>query len=442
MNFLTSRAAMMMGVACMLVALSLLVAPSVSQSLAPSQPVIEPAGVLASGLTTRKGYADRIIGDMQARLDRDAADPGALANLGMAYLQKARETNDPTFYAQAETVLKKALTAQPADFNATAALGSLALSRHQFREALDWGTKARALNPQKSYAYGVIGDAQIELGAYDAAVATFQQMVNLRPDLSSYARVSYARELYGDIEGALLAMRQAVQAGGPAPENVAWSRVQLGNLFFNSGQLDAAETEYKGALLAFPGYLHAQAGLGAVRAAQGRRAEALALYKQAVANVPLPQYVTALGDLYAASGNPVEAQKQYDLVLYMFQVFAANGVDVGIERAAFLADQDRDAAEAVRLAEAAAQGRQDIHTQDTRAWALYRAGRFADALAAEQQALRLGTRNALFHFHLGMIYQALGDAAQARRHIQEALSLNPYFSVRYAPQAQALLQTP
>jgi tetratricopeptide (TPR) repeat protein len=439
MKLLGNRLTIMVGVALLLVVGSLLFAPTIAGPLAPA-PVTDPASVIASGVTPRQGYADRIISDMKTRLQSNANDDTSLAQLGLAYLQKARETSDPTFYTQAETVLRKALAINPRSFDATAAIGSLELSRHQFREALDWGRKAQSLAPQKAYAYGVIGDAQIELGDYDQAVATFQQMINLRPDLSSYARVSYARELYGDVEGAIQAMRQAAEAGGPAPENAGWTHVQLGNLYFNSGRLAEAEHEYNTALAVYPGYFHAQAGLAAVRAAQGRPGEAVALYKAAVAVVPLPQYVQALGDLYAATGDAKNAQAQYDLVSYIFHVFEVNGVDVSMEKAAFLADQNQDAAEAVQLAQTAAAWRHDIHTQDALAWTLYRAGRYADALAAEQQALRLGTQNALFYFHLGLIYNGLGDSANARANLQRALAINPHFSVKYAPQATALLE--
>jgi tetratricopeptide (TPR) repeat protein len=376
---------------------------------------------------------------MRARLDGAAPD-AALAQLGLAYLQKARETNDPTYYAQAENAFTRTLALNPGAFDAVAGMGALQMARHQFGSALQWGARAQALSPQKAYAYGVIGDAQTELGQYEQAIASFQRMIDLRPDLSSYARVSYARELHGDVPGALAAMEQAATAGGPAPENVAWTHWQLGDLYFNSGQVAQAEQEYTVALHAFPDYLHAQAGLARVRAAQGRPVEAIALYQQAVANVPLPQYVQELGDLYAATGDVARARQQYDLVLYTFHVFAVNGVDVGIEQAAFLADQDTRAAEAVQLATRAAQTRHDINTEDRLAWALYRAGRAPDALAAEQQALRLGTPNALFYFHLGLIYDRLGDGAQARQTMRKALAINPHFSIKYAPQAAALAQ--
>jgi tetratricopeptide (TPR) repeat protein len=280
-----------------------------------------------------------------------------------------------------------------------------------------------------------MGDAQIELGQYEQAVQSFQEMVNIRPDLSSYSRVSYARELYGDVPGAIEAMQQAVNAGGPAAENTAWCRVQLGNLYFNSGQLAEAEQSYQAALAGYPKYLHAQAGLAIVRWAQGRNAEAIEFMKASVAVVPLPQYLTSLGDLMADSGDNTDAKTQSDLVLYIFQVFEAGGINVNIEKAAFLADHG-DAPSAVALAEQAAKTRNDIHTLDTLAWVYYKAGRYHDALASEQSAMRLGTQNALFYFHLGMIQDKLGNRTAAVANVQKALEINPYFSVQYSKEAQ------
>jgi tetratricopeptide (TPR) repeat protein len=439
MKLLTNRLVIMIAVALALAAGSMAFFPAAARPQAAPAALPDPASVVGSGVTPA-GYANQLITQFKAQLSEQPENDSARAQLGLAYLQKARETNDPTFYTQAESQFSKALTVNAQNFNAMGGMGSLQLSRHQFRDALIWGQKAAALNPHKAFAYGVIGDAQIELGQYDAAVETFQRMVDLRPDLSSYSRVSYARELYGDTDGAIEAMRQAVTAGGAAAENIAWTQVQLGNLLFGVGRIAEAETAYNAALLAYPGYLHAQAGLAGVRAAQGRMSDAVDLYTQAVATAPLPQYVAALGDLYAAMGDDASARKQYDLVAYTFHVFEVNGVDVNMEKGAFLADQDQDSAEAVRLTQAAAAWRQDIHTQDAVAWALYRANRPAEALTAANSALRLGTQNALLYFHRGMIYHALGDAAHARADLQRALDLNPHFSLKYAPHAAALLK--
>jgi tetratricopeptide (TPR) repeat protein len=439
MRLIGNRWAMMVIVALALIAGASLLAPAVAQQ-EPRQPLGDSTALLASGTTAVKGYADSIIAETQIRLTRDPADHAAHSRLGIAYLQKARETNDPSYYTQAERSLQKALNLKPDSYDATAAMGSLELSRHNFSAALDWGSKATALNPYKAYGYGVRGDAQIELGRYEEAVGSFQKMVDLRPDLSSYSRVSYARELYGDSEGAIEAMRQAVTAGSPAAENTAWCRVQLGNLLFNSKKHAEAEVEFRRALAAYPGYLHALAGLAQVEAARGETASAIRHYKEAVAEVPLPQYLAALGDLYASVGDDRSAAEQYDLVLYIYRTFEVNGVDAGPEKAAFLTDLNRDIDEAVKLAQAAASVRSDVHTQDTLGWALYRAGRYEEALQAEKSAMRLGTQNPLFFFHLGMIYEKLGDHEGVRQNLQRALAINPHFNLKYAQEAVETLK--
>jgi tetratricopeptide (TPR) repeat protein len=435
MNVITqihSKAILMVAAALFMAGLSAIFSPLAAQQIAPAS--------ATDAAPVAPQYTDREINTMHQRVAADATDYVALTRLGAAYLQKARETNDPAFYGAAQDALDKALAASPGDYDALTALGSLQLSRHDFAGALETGRKAQRAIPDRAAAYGVVADALTELGRYDEAVEAVQRMVDLRPDLSSYSRVSYARELHGDVEGAIEAMQKAVNAGSPAAENTAWCRVQLGNLYFNSGGLDKAEAEYSQALTSYPGYLHALAGLGQVRWAQGNTAEAIDLYKRAVSSVPLPQYLTALGDLYTANGEADKAREQYDLVAYIFKVFEANGVNVGVEKAAFLADRDEDTAEAVRLAEREAQTRQDVHTLDTLAWAYYRAERYNDALAAEQHALRLGTQNPLFYYHLGMIQNSLGNKSEARANVQKALDLNPHFSIRYAGEAAAFVK--
>lgn len=407
-----------------------------AKSAAPQAPVVQSVGdILTVGAGTASGYADRIIATTQERIKTNPDDYAAYGELGLAFQQKARETNDPSYYTQAQDALTKALEIKPDYYDAMAGLGTLNLSLHEFRKAEDWGLKAQALIPERAYGYGVVGDAQIELGDYEAAVLSFQKMVDLRPDLSSYSRVSYARELYGDIPGAIDAMQSAIQAGGPAAENTAWCRFQLGNLYFNSGQLDKAEATFNEALLSYPNYLHAFAGLGQVSWAKGDTAQAIDYYKKAVATVPLPQYLTALGDLYTIAGDTAKAKEQYDTVLYIYQVFAASGVNVDIEKAGFLVDHDEDIKAAVTMAESATTVRNDVNSLDILAWAYYKDGQFDKALATTQKSMRLGTQNANFYYHLGMIQIALGKDADGKASIQKALAINPHFSILHAAAA-------
>ncbi len=393
-----------------------------------------PIGLGTSGFST-----DAIVKNLQAYLRTHSADGIAYGNLGIAYLQKARETGDPTFYVKADDALHQALKIDAQDFRALTGLGVLALARHQFHDALEWGQRAHSLNPYNAGALGIVGDAQIELGLYPEAFDTFQKMVNLRPDLTSYARLSYARELLGDRAGAIEAMRQAVQAGGDNSEGTNWARVQLGNLYFDQADVAEAEQAYQAALNARPNYPYAQAGLANVWAAQGSYTQAISMYAGLVASFPLPQFVIGLGDTYAAAGRVQEAARQYDLVQIEQQLYAANGVDIDAEMALFDADHDRNLPQALERARASFARRPSIAVADILAWTLYRSGDYAAAQDAMNQALRLGTRNALMYYHAGMIAYGSGHSDAAVDYLDKAVALNPRFSLLYADRAKSLL---
>lgn len=380
-----------------------------------------------------------MIEGLQAHLKVNPEDTNAYAQLGVLYLQRVRETADASLYLQAEEAFKQALKRDPNQLDALIGMGSLALARHEFKEAIPWGEKARAINPYRAPIYGVIGDAQVELGRYPEAVATIQKMVDTRPDIASYSRVSYLRELHGDVDGAIDAMRRASNAGAPGAEGTLWTQVYLGHLFFNKGDLKTAEAIYTATLQQQPAYPYAMAGVAKVRAAQGRYDEAIALYQTIVERLPLPEFAIALGEVYDAAGKPDRARAQYDLVRAIQQLNANAAMNTDMEMALFEADHG-DPAKALTLARAAYERRPSIHGADALAWAFYHKGDFGEAWKHAQKALKLGTRDAMLHFHAGMIANANGDPATARKHLQTALEINPYFSVRYAPQAKAALE--
>jgi len=318
-------------------------------------------------------------------------------------------------------------------------MGLLALARHEFVSALTWGDRAAQLDPAGARPLGIIGDAQIELGRYADAVQTFQAMVDRRPDLGSYARVSYARELFGDVDGAISAMQQAVEAGGTVPENGAYTRVLLANLYFNGGRLADAEAAYRRALFDQPRYPYALAGLARLEAARGRYAAAIDRYRAAVDVYPLPDFVIGLGDAYAAAGDSGRAAQTYDLAVAEQQLYRANGVDLDAELALFDADHRRDLPAALAAARRAMADRPSVRSADILAWTLYQAGEDAAALTASDQAIRLGTRDAGMYFHRGMIEARLGQTSTARTDLQTALRINPYFSVIWSPVARQTL---
>src|SRR2546426_1580975 len=380
---------------------------------------------------------ERAVAIAQARLESAPNDPRAMTVLAGAYLLRVRETADPTYYSKAGGLLHAAALALPDDPDVLVASGSLALSRHDFTRALELGRAAVRAAPTRPAAWGVLADALVELGRYDDAVAAAQRMVDLRPDLASLSRVSYLRELHGDLDGAIDAMRRAVAAGAPTSEATAWSEVQLGHLLFAKGSIDAAAQNYREAAERVPGYVYATAGLARVRAARGDLAGAADLYAAAAARLPVPDFVIALGDIYERLGNRPRAEQQYALVDLMARLLAANGVRVDADLALFAADHDRNVGAAVFAARAEYAVRPSVHVADILAWAEYKAADIASATQHSREALRLGTRDPLMLYRAGVIAQAAGESGRARELFEQSYALNPAFSVRWAPDLAA-----
>jgi tetratricopeptide (TPR) repeat protein len=398
----------------------------------PAPAAVEPAA-------TGTGSAQATIEQLQAGLRANSHDGHAYALLGVAYEQRARETGDPTYYTKAGGALHRALSLAPKDLVATNGLGSLALSRHRFREALALGRKAHRLSPTTALTYGIVGDALVELGRYPAAFGAFDTMARLKPGLASYSRISYGRELLGETAGAIQAMRFAVDAATAEPEPTAWTHWQLGKLYWSVGRIDSAEHEYRAALAAFPGFVYALDALAQVEAARGHAAKAVSLERRAVDEIPLPQFVGLLGDLYRADGRPALARRQYRLVGVIQRLLVANGVKTDLETALFDVDHGIRLRHALVLARRAEADRSSIDGDDVLAWALARNGRCGEALRWSRQALRLGTHDALKLFHRGMIERCLGHDAAARSYLHGALALNPHFSIFWSPVARKVL---
>ncbi|MGZ5299907.1 MAG: tetratricopeptide repeat protein [Actinomycetota bacterium] len=399
-----------------------------------------PAAATASTLLAPAitGSLDQIIENLQSRLRVLPTDWQAFASLGLAYVQQARVTADPSYYPKAQGVLRRSLSLERQDnFAAMVGMAALAGARHDFAGALRWGERAKAIDPYNGNVYGVIGDAQVELGRYRDAFATFQQMVDTRPDVASYARVSYARELMGDVPGAIRAMKAARDIAG-TPADSAWASYQLGELSFNRGNLEQARVAYARGIRTDPDYVPTFAGLAKVAWARGHLQEAIAGYTEVVSRYPAPEYVIALGDLYAAAGRADQAERQYSLVHAEEQLFRSNGVNIDLELALFDAAHG-DPAGALAAARDEWAKRQSVHVADAYAWALFAGGRYAEASVYARKAMALGYRNALFAFHAGMIQLRLGNEAAARRLLAEAVGINPHFSIQYSPVARATL---
>jgi tetratricopeptide (TPR) repeat protein len=366
---------------------------------------------------------DATVRRLQAAVRRGAPRE---AELAAAYLQKARESGDPSFYVRADGVLRRALARGPADPAELAEAAALAAGRHDFREAERLARRARSLAPDSIGAYPVLVDALVELGRYGEAERTLQRMVDLKPNLAAYARVSYFRELTGDLDGAAEALRLAIAAGGPVPENVASVQSLLGSLELNRGRLAGARRAFAAALAAVPGYAPALAGRARLAARAGDLRGAIGRWRALVARLPLPEYAIALGEAELAAADRaashaarLRAAARRDLALVRVQqrLLAAAGVDTDVELATYEADHG-DRRRAVALARSAWAAAPSVRSADALGWALTRAGDRRAGLRWARRALRLGSLDPTVRYHAGV---AAGDTPEGRRNLRIAL---------------------
>jgi tetratricopeptide (TPR) repeat protein len=387
--------------------------------------------------------ADQAIRLSQRKLQRNPRDARALYRLGDAYLQKSRESGDVSYLTLAEQALAKSLEIAPGNSGASRHLAWVFYTRHAFDQAAEQAAKAITLDPTDSRAFGILGDAYLEVGKYALAVTAYEKMMQLDHNLDSYSRVAGLKSLRGEVEGAIGDLELAIQDGKlneRSKESVAWVYSQIASEHFAIGDVKKAEANYLEALTTYPHYHRASAGLAHVRVAQRRFAEAIELYQKAIGVIPLPEYAAALGDLYRKLRRDAEAKKQYDLVEYIGKLNRLNDILYGRELAYFYADHDMNLAASLELARRELAVRKDIYGYDVLAWALYKNGKPGEALAAITEALKLGTRDARLFFHAGMIHQKLGNAGRAREYLERTLATNPYFHVLHTDVARRALE--
>jgi tetratricopeptide (TPR) repeat protein len=407
-----------------------------------ARPVVEANGSLEDAGSLGQLNTDQLITFWGDRVARDSRDYLSMGFLAQAFLRKARETGDVANYQRAETILRQAEAINP-DYETTLTyLAAVLYSQHDFRGALDYATRAYKQDARQLQALATIGDAQLELGRYDEGAKTYQDLAAKAPGSAVSSRLAHLAWLQGHPDDAVRLMRQAVgeaDALGLKGESAAWYHFQLGELLFNTGHPDDAATEYTTAGNLFDNYYLAFAGLGKVRAAQGRYDEAITLYERAVAIIPQPDFLAALGDVYTLAGHPADAQKQYDTVEFIGKLQAINQVIYNRQLALFRDNHDRLIPDALDLAAREYAIRKDVYGADALSWAQYKAGQYSEAAATSQAALALGTKDALLYYHAGMIAAKVGDRAKAISYLDAALALNPHFDPLQAPIARQTL---
>jgi tetratricopeptide (TPR) repeat protein len=382
---------------------------------APSAPPRETVRLHSAGGTAGE------ISRLQAAVRRAPAAAALRVALAGEYLQRVRETGDVAFYQRAEVLLRGVLTREPRNADALVALGGLALSRHDFAGGLRLARRSHA----GLAALPVTVDALVELGRYDQARRALQRLADLKPNLSTYARVSYLRELHGDLRGAASALELAAAAGGPAPENAAAIDVLRGDLALVRGRPAEARAAYGRALSEAPRYAPAEAGRARLAAYKGGLGPTIRLYRGLVARLPLPEYAIGLGEAELAAGRARDAKRDLALVRVQQRLLARAGVNTDTELAVFESDHGRPA-RGLRLARRAWAAAPSVRSADAVGWALTRSGRPEAGLRWARRARRLGSADPLFAFHAGIAARGAERRQLLRFALAHGLGTRPW----------------
>ncbi|MEU3659589.1 tetratricopeptide repeat protein [Streptomyces sp. NPDC032940] len=400
-------------------------------------------GAVTGGAPAALGDLAVLIGDREKYLRAHPLDGPSWAVLGAAYVEQGRRTAIPANWPKAEKALRTSLKVGARDDpQALESLAALAVERRDFPEARKWGESALKLAPKRWTVHAVLIDAYTGLGDHEAVGRALDRMRKLRPGLPAVrARAAAVYRDLGWREDAAAQISDAAAAAGRPAERAAYLE-QAGRLAFERGDREGALRYFRAALRTDPDERAARAGEGRALAALGRTAEAMNAYQAVLAKRPCPQYALELGELYQSLGMEPAARVQFDLLRRQVRDAEEAGADEELVVGRFEADHG-DPQAAVEALEAEWQRQPGIEVADALGWALYRAGDHEEALRfaaiATDGEHGGGVRSALHMFHRGMIERALEQYGPARRHLREALTINPYFSPLRAPEARQAL---
>jgi len=377
----------------------------------------------------RRGYATAL----RSKIKKDPTDAKSILALTTLFIQEARITGNYMYYDRAALkCVNKVLTQDSLNFEALMFKSLIYLSQHHFADGLALAEKAQKINPFNAFIYGLLVDGNVEMGQYDSAIANADRMVSVRPDIRSYARISYLREIHGDYQGAIEAMKMAVDAGGQGDETTEWSRIQLGRLYEYIGDLKSAEMHYTIALDERPGYAYALAGMARVAVAGKYYSKAIEYYRKAASMINDYSINEEWAETYKLAGKKESADSLTGIVInelsrdeqsslnndnighYADRELAyawskVNNYDKALEHA--LMEYNRRPA--------------NIDVNETVAWMYYCKKQYAEALPYLRVALKTHSKNPVLLCHAGLIYAGAGNRNEAKTLLQQALANDP-----------------
>jgi tetratricopeptide (TPR) repeat protein len=375
---------------------------------------------------------------LRNKIEKNPADVKSILALTTLFIQEARITANYVYYDKAALkCVNMVLKQDSLNFEALTYKSLIYLSQHHFAEGLALAEKAQKLNPFNAFIYGLLVDGNVEMGHYDSAIANVDRMESVRPDLRSYSRISYLREIHGDYPGAIEAMKMAVNAGGQGDETTEWTRIQLGRLYEHTGDFKSAEMHYMIALEERPDYPFALAGLARVAVADKDYLKATDFYRKADSMVNDYSIKEEWAYVYNLTGQKRRADSLTNVVIAKLKKDEQSGqnddnighyADRELAYAYLKVNDYNDALDHAMLEYN--RRPENIDVNETVAWAYYCKKQYNNALPYLKTALKTGSKNPLLLCHAVLIYQKAGKREEARTIFEKARLTDPNFTAR------------
>lgn len=383
-------------------------------------------------------------------LDAASATRTGLVEKADAIMQRSRDELRPQLYAEAKSLYQEAIKLDTRDINAMIGLAWVYNSEHNFHEGIRWAKRALEIESSLPSAYALIGDAELEYGNYDQALAEYQKALDLRPDLSSYSRAGIAAWITGHEDNGEELMRLAISAGAPTAENTAWCKAQLGTMLFQQGRLDEAIELIGHAVRSAPNNPLVLASMAKLLRAKGDIEKATQLFKKSSNISPNHEALSCLVEIYTKAGRIDLADTYHAKLIDFHQSHHGTASDyiqssnrggfASYQLALFWARNDMNLNDALGQALAAYTNHPNIQAAHALAWCFYKKGKYKQAKKYIDHAMRLNTPSAEMSYHAGMISLALGNKLKAKQLLTSALQQNPYFDATSAESANSIIK--
>lgn len=360
----------------------------------------------------------------------------AKLKLAFAYIDESRVSGNHVYYdAAALNLIDEILNDQPKNFDALCAKATVLLSQHHFTDAKELGNELVTINPYSAFSYGILTDAYVELGNYEQAIKMADKMVSIRPDIRSYSRISYLREITGDYPGAIDAMKMAVASGIKGMEQTEWARYNLGKLYEKTGDLNNAKMTYSLSDYYRPDYCYALAGLGSVAHIEGYFPDAIQYYNKAQSKNLDYAFSFALYQLYKENNQPDKAEQAFSTCEKLLgantksdkQNFHGHYADRELAEI-YTANGNYEAALNHALLEYNRRP-DNIDINKTLAWIYYKQNNFEKANSYINIALSTNSKNAELLYQAALIKKQCNENNMSMNLFNEALSVNKNCSV-------------